>query len=64
VIRGALDLTVKCAEVVMTPLSKAFMVSSEARLDGSLRAALLASGHSRVPVYRRGNRWARGCVGV
>ena len=57
-IRGALDLTVKCAEAVMTPLSKVFMVSTDDRLDGALRAALLASGHSRVPVFRGKNKWA------
>lgn len=56
VIRGALDLTSKTADKSMTPLDKVFMLSSEDRLDERTMQAILLSGHSRIPVYRDGNR--------
>jgi len=41
----------------MTPLSKVFMLSSSALLTRDTMTAILASGHSRIPVYRDGDRW-------
>ena len=40
----------------MTPMSKVFMLSSSALLTRDTLRAVLASGHSRVPVYRAGDR--------
>ncbi|KAI8473576.1 MAG: hypothetical protein J3K34DRAFT_518869 [Monoraphidium minutum] len=57
VICGALDLTSKTARRSMTPLPKVFMLSSAARLDRDTMRAVLATGHSRVPVYRDGDRF-------
>ncbi|GFH06566.1 CNNM transmembrane domain-containing protein [Haematococcus lacustris] len=56
VIRGALDLTSKTAVKSMTPLEKVFMLSTADRLDERTMQAILLSGHSRIPVYRDGNR--------
>jgi metal transporter CNNM len=56
IIRGALDLTSKTARAAMTPLSAVFAVSEDARLDDALLDAVLASGNSRVPVHRAGDR--------
>jgi metal transporter CNNM len=56
VICGALDLTSKTARQAMTPLRKAFMLSSDARLDRPTLLAIVRSGHSRVPVYRGAGR--------
>lgn len=56
IIKGALDLTSKTAERAMTPLDLAFMLSTDTVLDEATRTAVLASGHSRIPVYRAGNR--------
>ncbi|KIZ03235.1 hypothetical protein MNEG_4718, partial [Monoraphidium neglectum] len=55
VICGALDLTSKTARRSMTPLGKVFTLSSEARLDKPTMQAILASGHSRIPVHRDGD---------
>ncbi|GFH09065.1 CNNM transmembrane domain-containing protein, partial [Haematococcus lacustris] len=57
VIRGALDLTSKTAVKSMTPLEKVFMLSTADRLDERTMQAILLSGHSRIPVYRDGNRY-------
>ena len=48
---GALDLTNKIAYKSMTPLEKVFMLSTDDRLDRETMGAVLASGHSRIPVY-------------
>ena len=49
----------------MTPLNKVFMLSSEAVLDEETLQSVLASGHSRIPVYERRNRCsAAACIGV
>ncbi len=40
----------------MTPLSKVFMLSSLATLSRETMKSILASGHSRIPVYRDGNK--------
>jgi hypothetical protein len=44
----------------MTPLSKVFMLSSSTALTRDTMKAVLASGHSRVPVYRDGDRCGGG----
>lgn len=53
---GALDLTGKIAYGSMTPLDKVFMLSSEDQLDEATLRRVLASGHSRIPCYRAGDR--------
>jgi metal transporter CNNM len=40
----------------MTPLDKVFMLSSEARLTRETLQQVLASGHSRIPVYQAPDR--------
>jgi hypothetical protein len=40
----------------MTPLNKVFMLPADARLTQSTMKAILASGHSRIPVYTREDR--------
>lgn len=56
IIKGALDLTNKTAKFAMTPLDLVFMVPMDAVLDEPTLTSILASGHSRVPVHRPGNR--------
>jgi hypothetical protein len=43
----------------MTPLDKVFMLPADARLNQQTMRAILASGHSRIPVYTRGDRWVQ-----
>eukprot|EP01083_Nonionella_stella_P274145 930504_1 len=50
---GALGLTGKCAEEVMTPLKKTFMLEAREKLTHTTMARILGAGHSRVPVYER-----------
>lgn len=56
IIKGALDLTHKRARAAMTPLDMAFMLPMDATLDEVTLTGILASGHSRIPVHRPGNR--------
>lgn len=56
IIKGALDLTHKRARAAMTPLDMAFMLPLDATLDEITLTGILASGHSRIPVHRPGNR--------
>jgi metal transporter CNNM len=56
IIKGALDLTHKRAKAAMTPLDMVFMLSLDDTLDEATLTAILASGHSRIPVHRPGNR--------
>lgn len=51
VINSALELTYKRAKAAMTPLDTVFMVSSDDVLNEALVARILATGHSRVPVF-------------
>lgn len=44
----------------MTTLNKVFMLPADARLNRETMRAILASGHSRIPVYTRGDRCAWG----
>jgi metal transporter CNNM len=56
VIKGALDLTHKRARAAMTPLDMVFMLPLDAVLDEPTLTSILASGHSRIPVHRHGDR--------
>lgn len=48
----------------MTPLSKVFMLSSEALVDKGLLAMVLQAGHSRVPVYEGDSKQVPGAEGA
>ncbi|KAL6971436.1 DUF21 domain-containing protein [Sarracenia purpurea var. burkii] len=51
IISGALDLTEKTAEEAMTPIESTFSLDVNSKLDWEAMGKILASGHSRVPVY-------------
>ncbi|GAV58862.1 DUF21 domain-containing protein [Cephalotus follicularis] len=53
IIAGALELTAKTAKDAMTPISKAFSLDLDATLNLETLNAIMAMGHSRVPVYYR-----------
>ncbi|KDO32086.1 hypothetical protein SPRG_03306 [Saprolegnia parasitica CBS 223.65] len=52
IIHGALDLTTKTVADVMIPWADVFMLDEETLLNANTLAEILASGHSRIPVYR------------
>ena len=54
IITGALELHKQTAGDAMTPLDKAFMLSTDAVLDDNVMASVVRSGHSRVPVSAEG----------
>ena len=62
VIRGALDLSAKTAACCLTPIERVFALPTDARLDRETMRAIVASGHSRVPVHSPGDKEA--IVGV
>ncbi|KAI3969996.1 hypothetical protein MKW92_041648 [Papaver armeniacum] len=47
----ALELTEKTAGDAMTPISEAFVIDINAKLDRNLMKLILDKGHSRLPVY-------------
>lgn len=49
-------MTHKIAYRAMTPLDSVFMLSTADRLDEPTLRAILESGHSRIPIYREGDR--------
>lgn len=51
IIGGALELTEKTAKDAMTPISNAFSLDLDAILNLDTLNAIMAMGHSRVPVY-------------
>lgn len=51
IISGALDLTLKKAAEAMTPIESTFSLDVDSKLDWEAMGRILASGHSRVPVY-------------
>ncbi|KAG3244634.1 hypothetical protein PI124_g10599 [Phytophthora idaei] len=57
IIHGALDLSSKTVTEVMIPMSEIFMLEIDTKLNHNTMADILASGHSRIPVYetRRAN---------
>ena len=56
VIHGALDMAHKTAETAMTPLSNVFALDADDVLDRKLFEKIIAAGHSRIPVYTRGDK--------
>jgi metal transporter CNNM len=56
VIRGALELKEKKVESIITPINRVYMISIDQRMDEETMDEILKTGHSRVPVYRNGNR--------
>lgn len=52
IIHGALDLAGKTLQQIMTPFSSIYMLEATQRLDAALMADIMASGHSRIPVFR------------
>jgi metal transporter CNNM len=53
IIHGALDLTAKTLRHVMIPFKRVYMLEYDAKLDENRMADILASGHSRIPVYKK-----------
>lgn len=51
IISGALDLTSKTAKEAMTPIESTFSLDVDSKLDWEALGRILATGHSRVPVY-------------
>lgn len=51
IIGATLDLQEKVVSQAMTPISEVFMLSIEAKLDYELLSQIVATGHSRIPVY-------------
>eukprot|EP00249_Psilotum_nudum_P015781 c25516_g1_i2 orf=724-2439(-) len=51
IIAGALELTAKTAKDAMTPISEAFAIDVNAKLDMKTMNLIMTKGHSRVPVY-------------
>jgi len=51
IMRGALDLQEKSVRDVLTPIQDVFMLPIDAKLDRTTLKDIVASGHSRVPVY-------------
>jgi hypothetical protein len=54
IIRGVLDLAGKDASTAMTPLDRVFALPADALLSRRCLAAVLRTGLSRVPVWRKG----------
>ncbi|OWZ22939.1 hypothetical protein PHMEG_0002267 [Phytophthora megakarya] len=57
IIHGTLDLLSKMVTEVMIPMSKIYMLEIDTKRNHNTMADILASGHSRIPVYetRRSN---------
>jgi metal transporter CNNM len=56
VIHGALALTETIVSEVMIPWDEVFMIRLDAVLDSNLMTSIMASGYSRIPVYKGENR--------
>ncbi|OQS03566.1 hypothetical protein THRCLA_04117 [Thraustotheca clavata] len=52
IIHGALDMSTKTVEMVMTPFDKVYMLNHDILLDFDTMTDILASGYSRIPVYK------------
>lgn len=50
--QGALDLAQKTVQSAMTPIDDVFMLPIDATLDYKTLDLVVASGHSRIPVYK------------
>ncbi|GLE00790.1 hypothetical protein PINS_up009578 [Pythium insidiosum] len=53
IIHGALDLSAKTVQQVMIPIEKVYMLELDTKLDDNTMAEILASGHSRIPIYKK-----------
>ncbi|GMF54037.1 unnamed protein product [Phytophthora fragariaefolia] len=53
IIHGALDLAAKTVREVMIPMDDVYMLELDTELSPDTLASVLASGHSRVPVYEK-----------
>ncbi|KAK7057428.1 CNNM transmembrane domain-containing protein [Favolaschia claudopus] len=51
IIGATLDLQEKVVREAMTPIEDVFMLSIESKLDYELLKQIVATGHSRIPVY-------------
>ncbi|KAI9914485.1 hypothetical protein PsorP6_007827 [Peronosclerospora sorghi] len=51
IIHGALDLAAKTVTQVMIPMARVYMLDVNTALCPDTLASILASGHSRIPVY-------------
>ncbi|KAG0147737.1 hypothetical protein CROQUDRAFT_76239 [Cronartium quercuum f. sp. fusiforme G11] len=51
IVGAAIDLQERVVQDVMTPLESCFMLDIETRLDYEVLGRVLASGHSRIPIY-------------
>eukprot|EP00918_Siedleckia_nematoides_P016607 GHVU01035701.1.p1 GENE.GHVU01035701.1~~GHVU01035701.1.p1 ORF type:complete len:292 (+),score=57.03 GHVU01035701.1:531-1406(+) len=51
VIEGALDMANKTLGQIMVPVEKTFMLEWQTKLTQSLKAHIVAMGHSRIPLY-------------
>lgn len=58
IIKGALDMTHKTARHCMTPIDMVFMLPTDRVLNEETLTAIMASGHSRIPVHKPGDRSA------
>lgn len=52
IIHGALDLSSKTVTEVMVPMHHVFMLEYSTKLGENQMASILASGHSRIPIFR------------
>ncbi|KAJ8564056.1 hypothetical protein ON010_g7291 [Phytophthora cinnamomi] len=53
IIHGALDLAAKTVTEVMIPMEDVYMLELDTELSPDVLASVLASGHSRIPVYEK-----------
>ncbi|RHY53955.1 hypothetical protein DYB38_004576 [Aphanomyces astaci] len=52
IIHGAMDMSTKTVQMIMTPFDKVFMLDVEEKLCDTVMVCILASGYSRIPVYK------------
>eukprot|EP01029_Cantina_marsupialis_P015053 TRINITY_DN329_c1_g1_i1.p1 TRINITY_DN329_c1_g1~~TRINITY_DN329_c1_g1_i1.p1 ORF type:complete len:491 (-),score=129.51 TRINITY_DN329_c1_g1_i1:265-1737(-) len=62
IVHGALELKSLPAKDTLIPLHKVFMLSTDDLLDTETMARMIASGHSRVPVYEHHPHNIRGLL--
>lgn len=53
IIQGALELSTKKVEHVMTPLPDCFLINTEATLDFDTMTEIMESGYTRIPIYEK-----------
>ncbi|CAI5733798.1 unnamed protein product [Peronospora destructor] len=53
IIHGALDLASKTVTEVMIPMGDVYMLELDMELSPDMLASILASGHSRIPVFEK-----------